>query len=94
MLRKQTVEEYGSGNIIRKWRLAELIFLHVTLHIDLFYNLTKYHYLIVQIESCFGEKALFSIQPKAYAVSCKFEQRYLTSHYPLTKFWLPSVGDF
>ena len=29
--------------MIRKWRQAELSFLYVTLHTDLFYNLTKFY---------------------------------------------------
>ena len=34
--------KYGSGDIIRKRRYAELSFLYVTLRVDLFYNPTKY----------------------------------------------------
>ena len=35
--------KYGSGDIIRKRRYAELSFLYETLHVDLFYKPTKYH---------------------------------------------------
>ena len=40
-------EEYGSGDIIRKRRYEELSFLYATLHVDLFYNPTKYHYRVM-----------------------------------------------
>ena len=36
-------KKYGSGDINRKRRYAELSFLYATLVIDLFYNPTKYH---------------------------------------------------
>ena len=36
-------EEYGSGDIISKRRQEELSFLYATLHVDRFYDPTKYH---------------------------------------------------
>ena len=39
----QSEEKYGSGDITRKPWQAELSFLCMTLHTDLFYNPTKYH---------------------------------------------------
>ena len=36
-------QKYGSGDITRKRRQAELSFLCMTLHTDLFYKPTKYH---------------------------------------------------
>ena len=35
--------KYGSGDIIRKRKHAELSFLYATLRVDLFYKSTKYH---------------------------------------------------
>ena len=35
--------KYGSGGIIRKRRKANFSFVHVTFHVDLFYNPMKNH---------------------------------------------------
>ena len=37
------VKKIRSGDIIRKQRYAELLFLYATLRVDLFYKPTKYH---------------------------------------------------
>ena len=49
--------KYGSGDIIRKQRLTELLFLSVTLCIDLFYNPTKYNKIFLTVaELCSGNQ--------------------------------------
>ena len=50
--RNKNEVKYGSGDIIRKRRLAELSFLHVTLCTDMFSRSNKYHYNTTIVELC------------------------------------------
>ena len=49
--------KYGSGDIIRKRRYAELSFLYATLRVDLFYKPTKYLKIFLMVTKlCSGNE--------------------------------------
>ena len=63
--RNENEVKIGSGDIIRKQRLAKLSFLYAALRVDLFYNFTKYRKYISNGSGVMLRKRIVDSRPPA-----------------------------